>query len=182
MACFTVPASAAVLTTLFRKRIPKRLHIGWLNAMTWGGAAALAVEHVAHGEIVPWPPFLTAMASPAETTVMLHEMAAVGIPMTLALVATWLVMVGVAATWPALRPGALWRRYRLGLLGLLLLGTGVMVAVDRLIAFQGLSHAAPGILANGLVLGAAMLLPVVAIWGAAVALRGRADLCRIART
>lgn len=95
MACFIVPSSVAVLTTAFRKKFPKELHINWLNTMIWGGAIALAVEHIAHQEIVPWFPFLTAMKSPTDTTAMLKEMAYVGIPMTVALVATWMVMVVV---------------------------------------------------------------------------------------
>ncbi len=93
MACFAAPTTVAIFTTLFRKKFPEQWHIGWLNAMIWGGAAALTVEHVAHGEIVPWPPFLTAMSSPAETVVMLQEIASVGIPMTIALVVAWFVMV-----------------------------------------------------------------------------------------
>ncbi len=81
------------MTTTFRKNVPEQWHVGWLNTMILGGAVALAVEHVAHGEIVPWPPFLTAMSNPADAATMFHEMAAVGIPMTLAIVAAWLGIV-----------------------------------------------------------------------------------------
>lgn len=95
MACFIVPASVGLFTAVFGKKFPKKWHIGWLNAMIFGGAVGLAVEHYAHGEIVPWPPFLTAMASPAETATMFNEMAAVGIPMTIALVLVWAVLVVV---------------------------------------------------------------------------------------
>jgi hypothetical protein len=63
--------------------------------MIFGGAIALGVEHVAHGEIVPWPPFLTAMSNPADTTAMFGEMALVGVPMTIALIFVWIVMVVV---------------------------------------------------------------------------------------
>jgi len=93
MACFLVPTTVGIVTTIFRKKFPKTWHINWLNTMIWGGAVALAVEHYAHGEIVPYPPFLTAMSSPEDTATMLHEMAAVGIPMTIALILTWIVMV-----------------------------------------------------------------------------------------
>jgi hypothetical protein len=93
MACFAVPASTAVFTTVFRKKFPEKWHIGWLNTMIWGGAIGLAVEHIAHKEIVPWPPFLTAMSSPTDTAAMLKEMAAVGIPMALALISAWIIMV-----------------------------------------------------------------------------------------
>jgi hypothetical protein len=93
MACFIVPATLAAITTSFRGKFPKQLHIGWLNTMIWGGAVGLAVEHIAHQEIVPWPPFLTAMSNPADAAVMINEMATVGIPMTLAIVFAWIVLV-----------------------------------------------------------------------------------------
>ncbi|VVB99157.1 Uncharacterised protein [uncultured archaeon] len=93
MACFIVPAIVGIGAHSQRKKFPVWAHVNWLVAMVLGGAVALAVEHYAHGEIVPWPPFLTAMASPAQTTVMLNEMAAVGIPMTIALVAAWVGMI-----------------------------------------------------------------------------------------
>jgi len=95
MACFIVPSTVAVLTTVFRKKFPKEWHIGWLNTMFWGGTLALVLEHVAHQEIVPWFPFLTAMSTPADAAAMLSEMATVGIAMTVALVAAWIVMVVV---------------------------------------------------------------------------------------
>jgi len=93
MACFLVPTAVGAVTTALRKRFPKRWHVKWLNTMIFGGALALAVEHIAHQEIVPWPPFLTAMSNPADTAVMLGEMATVGIPMTMTLVLVWIVMV-----------------------------------------------------------------------------------------
>ena len=93
MACFIVPTIVGIVVEGTKKKIPPNLHASWLSAMIFGGAAGLAVEHFAHGEIVPWPPFLTAMATPADTAAMLGEMAAVGIPMTLALVAAWSALV-----------------------------------------------------------------------------------------
>ncbi len=95
MACFSAPAALGVVTFVFRKKFPEKWHIGWLNTMIFGGSVALGVEHVAHGEIVPWPPFLTAMTNPADTAAMFGEIAAVGIPMTMALIAVWVVMVVV---------------------------------------------------------------------------------------
>jgi len=93
MACFIVPTIVGIGAHSQGKRFPAWAHINWLTAMVLGGAVGLAVEHYAHGEIVPWPPFLTAMATPAQTSVMLNEMAAVGIPMTIAIIAAWAVMV-----------------------------------------------------------------------------------------
>ncbi len=93
MACFIAPMSVAIVTTVFRKKIPEALHIGWLNIMIWGGAIMLAVEHIAHGEIILYPPFLTAMQTPAEIPVMLQEMAVVGGTMTIAIVFIWALLV-----------------------------------------------------------------------------------------
>ncbi len=93
MACFTAPMTAGIITTIFRKKIPEKYHVNWLNMLLWGGVIGLALEHVAHQEIVPFPPFLTAMASPAETTVMFHEIATTGTAMLLICVAIWAVMV-----------------------------------------------------------------------------------------
>ena len=95
MACFIVPTIIGIGAHSQKKKFPVRMHMNWLTAMVLGGAVGLAVEHYAHGEIVPWPPFLTAMASPLQTATMLNEMAAVGIPMTIALFAVWAVMVVV---------------------------------------------------------------------------------------
>jgi len=88
-----VPATVGVVTTVLRKRFPERWHIDWLNIMIFGTTVAFAVEHYINGEIVPWPPFLTAVNGPADIAAMLAEMAAVGIPMTLALITAWIVMV-----------------------------------------------------------------------------------------
>ena len=96
MACFIAPMSLAIVTTVFRKKIPENLKIGWLNIMIWGGAIMLAVEHIAHGEVVLYPPFLTAMQTPAEIPVMLQEMATVGGTMTIAILGIWLIMVFVS--------------------------------------------------------------------------------------
>jgi hypothetical protein len=93
MACFLVPTAVAVVTTVFRKKIPEKLHIMWLNILLWGGVVALALEHVAHEEIVPHFPFLSAMSDPADTATMLGEMATIGTTMLLACVGVWLVMV-----------------------------------------------------------------------------------------
>jgi len=95
MACFLVPTAVAVVTTVFRKKIPEKLHIMWLNVLRWGGVVALALEHVAHEEIVPYFPFLSAMSDPADTATMLGEMATIGTTMLLACVAVGLVMVVV---------------------------------------------------------------------------------------
>ena len=121
MACFTVPAAEAVVTTIAGKIIKAKekkqglsgavntkpesgdeapkiswsTKIGWLNKMLWGGSALLAFEHVWHGEIVPFFPFLTAV-SDGNAMEMLHEMATAGVSMALLVTAVWGVMVGVS--------------------------------------------------------------------------------------
>jgi hypothetical protein len=97
MACFTAPMTVGIITTLFRKKMPKKYHINWLNMLIWGGVIGLAVEHFASGEIVPYPPFLTAMSSPVDTAVMIQEIMTVGVAMLLACLTTWAIMVYAAS-------------------------------------------------------------------------------------
>ena len=119
MACFTVPAAEAIVTTIAGKiikskekhqtvdasknttdvstpKIPFSTKIGWLNKMLWGGSALLAFEHVWHGEVVPFFPFLTAVEN-GEAAEMLHEMATAGVSMALLVTAVWGIMVGVVS-------------------------------------------------------------------------------------
>jgi len=104
MACFIVPGSEAVVTTMVQKAIGKeraaKLKLKWLNTMLWGGVILLAIEHIWHGEVVPWPPFLTAMKNPADMAAMLHEMATHGAAMAIVITIAWLVMVALANTLP----------------------------------------------------------------------------------
>ena len=78
------------------ERIPFSRKLKWLNGMLWGGSALLAFEHVWHGEIVPWFPFLTAMADPADAAEMLREIATVGVSMAALITGVWLIMCKVA--------------------------------------------------------------------------------------
>ena len=56
----------------------------------------LAFEHIWHGEVVPYFPFLTAMYDPEETSVMLNEMATVGVSMAVLITVVWAVVCVVA--------------------------------------------------------------------------------------
>lgn len=112
MACFLVPAGEAIVTTIVQKIIEKKekssdtkltkmgvswsRKLGWLNKMLWGGTILLALEHIWHGEVVPWPPFLTAMSNPAEVSPMLHEIATIGVAMAVTISIIWGVMVLVS--------------------------------------------------------------------------------------
>ncbi|HAH61536.1 MAG TPA: hypothetical protein DCL73_05515 [Treponema sp.] len=111
MACFLVPAGEAVITTVVAQimkshgqgcdelppHVPFARKLHWLSGMLWGGSALLAFEHIWHGEVVPWFPFLTAAANPADTAVMLREMRTVGTAMALLVTAVW--GCTVAVTW-----------------------------------------------------------------------------------
>ena len=92
MACFLVPTGAAIVTTAVGKKVPEKYHINWLNSMLWGGVVMLAVEHISHGEVVFYPPFLT-----AGLPEVLPEMLRVGVPMTISIFLIWGIMVTVAA-------------------------------------------------------------------------------------
>jgi hypothetical protein len=70
--------------------------LSWLNKLLWGGTILLALEHIWHGEVVPWPPFLTAMRNPADVAPMLHEVATVGVAMAVFVTIVWAIMVMVA--------------------------------------------------------------------------------------
>jgi hypothetical protein len=92
MACFITPMIIAVITTVIQKTFTRKiekLKLSILNTLLWGGVALLAVEHVWHGEVVPWPPFLTAMANPVDIPVMLHEITIVGGLMTATVFTLW---------------------------------------------------------------------------------------------
>jgi hypothetical protein len=78
----------ALLTTALGKRAPAGLGIGVLSALLWGGAVALAAEHVWHGEFLPYPPFLTAGLHE-----VVPEMLAVGVPITAAVSGAWAALV-----------------------------------------------------------------------------------------
>ena len=112
MACFIVPATEAIVTTIASKIVKKHENdsekgtescgkkfsekLGWLSKLLWGGSGLLAFEHLWHGEIVPYYPFLTAAYDPEETQIMLHEMGTAGVAMAVLVTAVWAGMVIVS--------------------------------------------------------------------------------------
>lgn len=112
MACFVVPATEAIVTTVIQKVVAKKESIDnknsgevklsfadklkWLNGMLWGGSGLLAFEHVWHGEVTPFFPFLTAANDPADTVEMLHEMVTSGSAMAILVTAVWAGLVIVS--------------------------------------------------------------------------------------
>jgi hypothetical protein len=112
MACFLVSVAEAVVVKVAEKAakqnelralerntekakedtIPLSRKLKWLSNMLLGGSVLLAFEHVWHGEIVPWFPFLTAMSDPEDTAEMLHEMATIGVSMAVLVTVVWIGM------------------------------------------------------------------------------------------
>ncbi len=126
MACFLVPAAEAVVTTIVTKvmqkkekssakqaeqvsvqvdeatvetaeRLPFSSKMKWLNRLLWGGSGLLAFEHLWHGEITPWFPFLTAAENPEDLSEMFNEMSTVGVTMAILVTAVWGCMVAVSS-------------------------------------------------------------------------------------
>ena len=119
MACFLVSATAAIGVGIAKyavkhhenkfaleTREPKEFKFGsevkwskklsYLEMTLWGGSFLLAIEHILHEEIVPYPPFLTAAGEgPDAVSEMLTEMGTVGVTMLAVLVAAWAVGVFV---------------------------------------------------------------------------------------
>lgn len=122
MACFLVPTAEAIVVTAVNRLSAKKetqqenaavaenadvsafapisFHekVKWLQNMLWGGSALLAFEHVWHGEVVPWFPFLTAAENPADLAEMLGEMSTTGVTMAALVTAVWgLMLLGANA-------------------------------------------------------------------------------------
>ena len=120
MGCFLVPVTEAVVTTVAEKVIKSKeteetvnisstdgsveevtkikfsTKLGWLNKLLWGGSALLAFEHIWHGEVVPFFPFLTAVEN-GKTAGMLAEMGSAGVMMSVLVTAVWAGMLAVSA-------------------------------------------------------------------------------------
>ena len=79
------------------EKIPFSEKMKWLNKLLWGGSGLLAFEHVWHGEVVPWFPFLTAAENPDSLQEMLNEMSTVGVSMEILVTAVWGGMVAVSS-------------------------------------------------------------------------------------
>lgn len=106
MACFIVPAAEAAAVTVAKKQIARKSRNGatpesterslnlvrkltWLTNLLWGGALLLAFEHLWHGEVIPYFPFLSALTERSTTQQMLFEMGTVGVGMALLITAVW---------------------------------------------------------------------------------------------
>ena len=66
--------------------------LAYLELMLFAGSFILAIEHIIHGEIVPYPPFFSAIGE-GGTIEMLKEMGTIGVAMLGILVVTWAIGV-----------------------------------------------------------------------------------------
>ena len=89
-------AKEAAVETKQEKHLPWSKKLMILAQLLWGGAFLLCFEHIWHGEVVPWFPFLTAMNDPGDTAEMLHEMSTIGVTMAIIVTVTWAIMMFVA--------------------------------------------------------------------------------------
>ena len=107
MACFLVPTAEAIIAGVSKKsvkkheekksgKIPFSTKLGWLVKMSAFGAVLLAFEHVWHGEVVPFFPFLTNAVDPKDRAEMFHEMATTGVLMAVLITVVWIGMLVVA--------------------------------------------------------------------------------------
>lgn len=119
MACFVVSATVGIGVSVARhivKHHEKKLELegktqlpekfgsdikwsqklAYLELTLFSGSFLLAIEHILHGEVVPFPPFLTAASNPADLAEMLTEMGTVGFAMLAILLVAWGVGVLIA--------------------------------------------------------------------------------------
>ena len=94
MACFIVPAAEAVVTKVAEGKLEEITgKSSYISRISW---LLLAFEHLWHGEITPFFPFLTAMSSKADAIEMFKEMGTVGVSMAALITGVWVMMVKAA--------------------------------------------------------------------------------------
>ena len=81
MACFIVPLTQAVATTIYRKVTKQNdsfvtRNLKTLELMLWGGSIMLLIDNLVNGELFAWN---------------LREVLTIGVPMSVVVTAVWLV-------------------------------------------------------------------------------------------
>lgn len=93
MACFIVPLTQAIATTVYRKHLEKKVQLEGekrlstfnfklstrlktLELMLWGGSMMLLVDHLVNGELFAWN---------------LREVLTIGVPMSVVVTAVWAI-------------------------------------------------------------------------------------------
>ncbi len=104
MACFIVPLTQAVATTMLRRKNRNNQSVStnaWLaelpklELMLWGGSVMLIFDHIINGEVTMQYPFFTALNATGGAMTMLKEMLFVGLPMSLAITGIYCIMVAI---------------------------------------------------------------------------------------
>ena len=193
MACFLVSAAEAVGVTVAKKvedkknekhpervteieksgRIPFSRKLGWLMKMLWGGAFLLMIEHIWHGEVVPWPPFLTAMKNSEDTKEMLTEMGTIGVAMALLVTSVWVVMLIVAHFMEKKGTGFIFKKpgkLHLSVLFMAILGADLMWLVDCINSVRE-GDKFYEFTADNMLLGGVVIIGAIVYWGAYLLIR-----------
>ena len=88
----------AIATTIYRKANSKSIdssasalkhNVPALEKMLWGGTVMLIVDHIMNGELTWRFPFFTALNEANGWGTMLHEMATVGVAMSVVISLVW---------------------------------------------------------------------------------------------
>lgn len=78
------------------EKIPFSRKLSWLTNLLWGGTGLLAYEHIWHGEVTPYFPFLTAASNPQGTAAVIREMSTAGVAMAAVITIVWAGMLAVS--------------------------------------------------------------------------------------
>lgn len=97
MACFTAAVAEAIVVHGIRKTIENKHptlagKLQKLVTLLLSGSFLLMIEHIWHGEITFYYPFLTAMNSPEDTLEMFYEILSVGGCIDIAVTSVWFVI------------------------------------------------------------------------------------------
>jgi hypothetical protein len=153
--------------------IPFSRKPGWLMKMLWGGAFLLMIEHIWHGEVVPWPPFLTAMNNSEDTKEMLKEMGTIGVAMALLVTSVWIVMLIVAHFMEKKGTGFIFKKpgkLHLSVLFMAILGADLMWLVDCIASVRE-GEKFYEFTADNMLLGGVVIVGAVVYWGAYLLIR-----------
>ena len=119
MGCFAVSAIGAIgvgvarhivkhhekkLALEHKEQVPEKFgsDIKWSTKLAYleltlgSGSLILLGEHIFHGEVVPYPPFFTAMEHAEDTRQMFYEIGTVGVAMFFLLIIAWAVGILIA--------------------------------------------------------------------------------------
>jgi hypothetical protein len=88
----------------------------------------------------------------------------------------WLITTLIAALFVTALRFVASKKFKLGVLSMMLWGATAMILVDHVFGYEGgefLEMQTNGLITNGVVLGIVMLIPIFAIWGVMVLISKR---------